>query len=83
MPLWMLSGALFPAGQAQPWIRAIMQWNPLRHPLALLEAALTPWSQAAARTALGLSWTVTVGGGLLLLALAVYAVERNPRGETR
>lgn len=40
MPLWMLSGAVFPASGAEGWIRALMSANPLVYGLEGLRAAL-------------------------------------------
>jgi ABC-2 type transport system permease protein len=40
MPMWILSGALFPAEGASSWVRFIMQINPLTYSLALLRSSL-------------------------------------------
>lgn len=37
MPMWMLSGALFPAAGASAWIRALMAVNPLAYGVAALQ----------------------------------------------
>jgi ABC-2 type transport system permease protein len=37
MPMWMLSGALFPAAGASAWIRALMTVNPLAYGVAALQ----------------------------------------------
>lgn len=42
MPMWLLSGALFPASGALPWVRVLMDANPLAYGLDLLCYALTP-----------------------------------------
>jgi ABC-2 type transport system permease protein len=80
MPLWMVSGALFPLEKAQPWLQAAMVWNPLRYFLALLERTLTPWSAAPAPEP-GLAGLITAAAGALFLTLSIYAVERKPYGE--
>lgn len=41
MPLWLLSGALFPASGSSPWLRYIMYLDPLYWPTAAVRAALT------------------------------------------
>jgi len=40
IPLWLLSGALFPMSGAHGWVRAVMQVNPLTYGVAALRAAL-------------------------------------------
>jgi ABC-2 type transport system permease protein len=42
IPLWLLSGALFPANGASGWIRWVMRVNPLTYGLDALRAALFP-----------------------------------------
>jgi len=41
MPMWLLSGALFPAAGASVWLRAVMYVNPLYWPTAALRASLS------------------------------------------
>jgi len=40
VPLWMLSGALFPASGASSWVSTIMNWNPLSYGLAAFRMSL-------------------------------------------
>ena len=42
IPLWLLSGALFPASGASGWIRWVMRVNPLTYGLDALRTALFP-----------------------------------------
>ncbi|HSY72607.1 MAG TPA: ABC transporter permease [Alloacidobacterium sp.] len=42
LPLWMLSGALFPASGASGWLRILMRLNPLSYGVAALRKALFP-----------------------------------------
>jgi ABC-2 type transport system permease protein len=42
IPLWLLSGALFPASGAAPWLKAVMSANPLAYAMGALRAALYP-----------------------------------------
>ena len=42
IPLWLLSGALFPQSGASGWIRVAMQINPLTYGVELLRRALFP-----------------------------------------
>ncbi len=40
MPMWILSGALFPQEGASPWVAAIMKFNPLSYGLTALRISL-------------------------------------------
>jgi ABC-2 type transport system permease protein len=42
LPLWMLSGALFPASGASGWLRILMRLNPLTYGVDALRKALFP-----------------------------------------
>src|SRR5260370_28696764 len=42
IPLWLLSGALFPLAGASGWIRALMQLNPLTYCVGAFRAPLYP-----------------------------------------
>ena len=46
IPLWMLSGALFPASGAFPWIRWVMRVNPLTYGVELVRRGLFPAAAA-------------------------------------
>lgn len=73
MPLWMLSGALFPLTTAHPWMQIAMRANPMTYALSLLDyflaghSALPPTLCAAVL----LAWVA------VLLALAVHWVEKH------
>ncbi|NJL30627.1 MAG: ABC transporter permease [Phycisphaerales bacterium] len=41
MPMWFLSGAVFPMSQSSPWLMSIMLANPLSHGQAALAGVLT------------------------------------------
>ncbi len=62
IPMWLLSGSLFPAAGAPAWMRAIMAANPLTYGVAALRRALSP---AAAQAGPGV--------GVSLLALGAFA----------
>jgi ABC-2 type transport system permease protein len=40
-PMWLLSGAVFPASEAAGWVRAVMLGNPLAYGLGALRGSLT------------------------------------------
>ena len=77
MPMWMVSGALFPLSTAQGWVKAIMWVNPLTYSISLLNHTL----QLSGVTPGGLaSLVVTVGFGLaLLLACSMMAAQKSTR----
>jgi len=65
LPMWLVSGALFPMATASGWIRAIMWVNPLTYSIALLNHVLRlPNASPGAFESL----IVTAAFGLLLLA---------------
>ncbi|MBI4460502.1 MAG: ABC transporter permease [Acidobacteria bacterium] len=73
LPMWMLSGALFPASGASAWVRWVMALNPLTYGVAALRRVLygqgiVPGSDVAP---LGLSLEITVLFGLLTVAAAL------------
>src|SRR5207244_13589587 len=45
IPLWLLSGALFPLSSASPWLRMLMEINPLTYGVEALRDVLYPASQ--------------------------------------
>jgi ABC-2 type transport system permease protein len=47
IPLWLLSGAMFPITRASGWIRALMYMNPLTYGVEALRALLYPGMEAA------------------------------------
>jgi daunorubicin resistance ABC transporter membrane protein len=73
MPMWLLSGAFFPADSASPWLAAIMRANPLT------------WCTSAVRDAMS---GAGVGGdavsatafAALMLAAAISAMAGRQRG---
>jgi ABC-2 type transport system permease protein len=42
LPMWLLSGSLFPASGASGWLKVIMEANPLTYGLNLLRHAISP-----------------------------------------
>jgi len=83
MPLWLLSGALFPASGAAPWLRLVMAINPLTYGVAILRRALDPGSTAAVVGLPGIlpSWAVMIAFGMVSCGLAAILARspgRNP-----
>jgi ABC-2 type transport system permease protein len=67
IPLWMLSGALFPVSGASGWIKALMRINPLTYAMDALLVTLFP--RTAAPTTLALWPSIAV---LALFAAVVF-----------
>jgi ABC-2 type transport system permease protein len=79
IPLWLLSGALFPASGAAPWLKTVMAVNPLAYAMSALRAALYP---AGSLTSLGvapfaLSITVTLIATAVLFSGGVVMARRG------
>lgn len=76
MPLWLLSGAVFPVATAAGWLAWIARLNPLT------------WCHGAMRHALGMSpagnetlaWAVTVGFALAGIGAAWWTIGRGRSG---
>jgi len=71
VPMWFLSGALFPLAGAPGWLRAAMTWNPLTYGVSALRQALygvtpspppavRPWLVLAVWCVVAFAWSVAV-----------------------
>jgi ABC-2 type transport system permease protein len=76
IPLWMLSGALFPYSGAHGWIQMIMVLNPLTYATALLREVLG-MAGSSGSPGIALSLGITVASSVLLLAACSFAVSRK------
>lgn len=78
MPLWLLSGALFPPDGAPQWLRLVMAVNPLTYALAALRHALYG-GRAGLGTlpSYGLSLGITLISGLVLFGVATAGASRR------
>src|SRR5438552_11022070 len=78
IPLWLLSGALFPLSGASGWIRALMLANPLTYGVEALRVALFKSSEA---TSTGLSVPLSLGilaaFSVLMFAAALLMASRR------
>ncbi len=75
LPLWMLSGALFPASGASPWMHALMRANPLSYGVDALRNLLFPAQPTDA--SLPVNLLVTAGFCALCFAASWFAVNRR------
>ena len=77
MPMWLLSGGLFPAATAAEPLRWAMRCNPLAHGHALFAESFGGVPSALAPA--GVSWVVVLGSAIALVALAALRVRRPIR----
>jgi ABC-2 type transport system permease protein len=74
VPMWMVSGSLFPMTTAHGWIKAIMWINPLTYSISLLNDLMKLSTGAAGIAA---SLAVTAGFGALLLLASGFVASRK------
>ncbi|BAE52428.1 ABC transporter permease [Paramagnetospirillum magneticum] len=81
MPLWMLSGALFPIGNVPAWMKAVMLANPVSHALVIIRA---PFYGGPERlftdTHYLVSLAVTLAWAGICLGLSMARVNRREKG---
>ena len=76
VPLWMVSGALFPAASARGWMRWVMMLNPLTYSLAALRRLLDPRA-VSGTPELATSLAITAACALALLAASTAVARRK------
>ena len=75
MPLWLLSGALFPAEGAARWMQWLMVVNPLSYGVTALRRLFSP-GDAVSGASLPVCFAVILGFSVLTLAAAFYLASR-------
>ncbi|CAA7624916.1 putative transporter subunit: membrane component of ABC superfamily [Magnetospirillum sp. LM-5] len=81
MPLWMLSGALFPVSGAAGWINVVMAINPVHHALNIIRAPFYGDAMSMlASPAYLLSLAVTIAWAVVCLILSMKRVEKREKG---
>ncbi|MBK5296971.1 MAG: ABC transporter permease [Vicinamibacteria bacterium] len=78
VPLWILSGAAFPATGAAPWVRVLMRANPLTYGVAALRHVLSP-TPLAGEPSMSLCLLVVALFGIITLCLSIVLVRRDAR----
>ncbi|HUK83347.1 MAG TPA: ABC transporter permease [Verrucomicrobiae bacterium] len=78
IPLWLLSGAVFPASGAPTWLGWVMKLNPLSYGVAAIRAGLY-WQQPRADAAMALG--VTVAFAVVMLVVSLIAAQRTTSGD--
>ncbi|MBI4063597.1 MAG: ABC transporter permease [Elusimicrobia bacterium] len=79
IPLWLLSGALFPASGAHPWVRWVMSLNPLSYGLAALQGSLLGLDTGPGGPSYALCFSVVFGFAILSFLAAVYTARERRR----
>src|SRR4051812_46266778 len=80
MPLWMLSGSLFPVSGASRWIAAIMRANPLTYGVEALRASLYPQMGNGLGLSTATCLLVLGAVSLIMFAVAFAMVNRRRAG---
>ena len=76
VPMWMVSGSLFPMATAHGWIKGVMWVNPLTYSISLLNGLLKLSSGAPG---IGVSLLVTACFGVVLLLASGMVANRRAR----
>jgi ABC-2 type transport system permease protein len=79
LPIWLLSGAFFPASGVVPWLGWVMQINPLTYGMAALRHCLYLSAPVGAGEVPPLipSLLITVLFGVITFLLAIQAAQRS------
>ncbi|MEM7203756.1 MAG: ABC transporter permease [Planctomycetota bacterium] len=79
LPMWLLSGSMFPVQGAHAILRVVMQLNPMTYALAALRQALygVESTQVQGLPSPVLAWGVTAGFMLAMFALGAFVVRRR------
>jgi ABC-2 type transport system permease protein len=75
IPMWLLSGALFPLAGASGWIRVIMRLNPLTYGVEALRSLLYPNAETSFPLASAMATLVLFS--LVMFGLALLMVNRR------
>ncbi|HEX4663256.1 MAG TPA: ABC transporter permease [Terriglobales bacterium] len=77
IPLWLLSGALFPVNGASGWMRWVMRLNPLTYGLDALRTALFPATAAMNQFSMSTSLAILAIFTAAIFAAALAMVNRR------
>ncbi len=82
MPMWMISGAMFPLSGASHWLAWIMRLNPLTYGVSALRYTMTMGmsgteSASSADPSLGISLGVSVAFAAVMFAWSSHVVTKN------
>ena len=77
LPLWLLSGALFPVNSASQWLRAIMLANPLTYGMDALRTGLYPNAGGVAQHGPLFSLAILAAFAVCVFVAALLSVSRR------
>jgi ABC-2 type transport system permease protein len=77
IPMWLMSGALFPIGGASGWIKVVMRLNPLTYGVEALRALLYPGVEIAFPLSSAMATLVLFS--LVMFGLAFLTVNRRAK----
>ncbi len=77
IPLWLLSGALFPLSGATGWMRFIMRANPLTYGVDALRTALRPDAVSLSQYSLPVSLGILAAFSLGLFGVCLFLATRK------
>ena len=81
MPLWFLSGALFPVDGAPHWLRIVMEINPLTYSLSALQIGLYHFSTTAFKPleSPAFCFAVTAAFAVVMFGISSFVGSRRER----
>lgn len=79
MPMWMLSGALFPSAGASTWMAWVMWLNPVTYGVAALRHALYRGAEGTvvADVPVGMAFAVSGGFAIVMVVLVAAMISRK------
>ncbi len=80
MPMWLLSGSLFPVAGASTWVRWVMVVNPLTYGVSGLRHLLYEGGMAVHGPSPLTCWLVTIGFSIVSLAIAAALAASRSAG---
>ena len=77
IPLWLLSGALFPVNGASRWMATVMRLNPLTYGMDVLRTALFPASASQSQFPVGTSVAIATAFCVFVFAWSFVVANRR------
>ncbi len=77
IPLWLLSGALFPVNGASKWMAAVMRLNPLTYGMDALRATLFPATASQSQFSVGTSLGIVAAFCAFVFAWSFFVANRR------
>ena len=77
IPLWLLSGALFPPGGAAEWVRVLMRFNPLSYAHNALQGLLATKPGMPFPADLAQDFSIVIAVTLVLVMACAFQVSRR------